>query len=93
MLLDVVKGHDAEIMRGGEFHDVVNGNVWILVGDKGTKDVPELLQELSVALAHRLVEDNEVVTEGWVRQLQVGASDSDGTCAYGLVQPQNSAGD
>ena len=53
MLLVLVEGHDAEVVRGGELDDVGEGDADVLLGDEGAEGLAQLLEDLRVALEQR----------------------------------------
>ena len=53
MLLVLVEGHDAEVVRGGELDDVGEGDADVLLGDEGAEGLAQLLEDLGVALEQR----------------------------------------
>ena len=53
VLLVLVEGHDAEVVRGGELDDVGEGDADVLLGDEGAEGLAQLLEDLGVALEQR----------------------------------------
>mmetsp|Transcript_46312 Transcript_46312/g.106168 ORF Transcript_46312/g.106168 Transcript_46312/m.106168 type:complete len:501 (-) Transcript_46312:305-1807(-) len=63
MLWVLMQRDDAEVVRRSELDHVAHEHLWVVLGDERAEGVPQLLEQLCIALEQRLVEDDIIVAE------------------------------